>query len=117
MKLENLQTRFHPLQQGTDNRYKITAKKVNAAEAKIDGAQEERTDSKNMRAMTEQLNEFAKPLRTKLKFEFHEKLDDYYVTVINKDTDEVIKEIPPKKMLDMYAAMAEFVGILTDEKV
>jgi flagellar protein FlaG len=58
-----------------------------------------------------------KPIRTNLKFELHEKLDDYYVKVIDRETKEVIKEIPPEKMLDMYAAMAEFMSFLTDEKV
>ena len=48
---------------------------------------------------------------------FHEKLNEYYVTVIDPQTDEIIREIPPKKMLDMYAAMADYIGILIDEKV
>lgn len=56
-------------------------------------------------------------MHTSIKFELHDKLDRYYVSVIDKNTDEVIKEIPPKKMLDMYAAMAEFMGFIVDEKV
>jgi len=63
------------------------------------------------------LNEFIEPLRTDLKFEFHEKLNEYYVTVVNPITNETIKEIPPKKFLDMYADMAELMGILIDEKI
>ncbi|MFP3361912.1 flagellar protein FlaG, partial [Planococcus sp. SIMBA_143] len=50
------------------------------------------------------------------KFELHDKLEKYYVTVVDSETKEVIKEIPPKKFLDMYAQMAEFMGILIDEK-
>ncbi|WP_342744356.1 flagellar protein FlaG [Oceanobacillus rekensis] len=41
----------------------------------------------------------------------------YYVTVIDSNTREVIKEIPPKKMLDMYAEMADFMGMLVDKKI
>jgi flagellar protein FlaG len=63
------------------------------------------------------LNEFIEPLRTDLKFEFHEKLNEYYVTVVNPMTNETIREIPPKKFLDMYADMAELMGILIDEKI
>lgn len=66
--------------------------------------------------LVDKLNEFIDPLITNLKFVLHEDLNEYYVTVVNPLTDEVIKEIPPKKMLDMYAAMAEFMGILIDEK-
>ena len=63
------------------------------------------------------LNEFIEPMQTSIKFELHDKLDRYYVSVVDKNTDEVIKEIPPKKMLDVYAAMAEFMGFIVDEKV
>ena len=63
------------------------------------------------------LNDFIEPMHTSIKFELHDKLDRYYVSVIDKNTYEVIKEIPPKKMLDMYAAMAEFMGFIVDEKV
>lgn len=63
------------------------------------------------------LNNLIEPLRTDLKFQYHEKLNEYYVTVVNPLTSEVIKEIPPKKMLDMYAEMAELMGILIDEKI
>lgn len=63
------------------------------------------------------LNKLIEPLRTDLKFQYYEKLNEYYVTVVNPLTSEVIKEIPPKKMLDMYAEMAKLMGILIDEKI
>ncbi len=40
-----------------------------------------------------------------MKFEFHDKLNEYYVTIIDEVTREVVKEIPPKKLLDMFAAL------------
>lgn len=63
------------------------------------------------------LNRFMEPLRTNLKFTLHNELNEYYVEVINPMTDEVIREIPPKKFLDMYAAMADFMGLLIDKKI
>lgn len=63
------------------------------------------------------LNHFLEQSRRNLKFELHDKLDKYYVSVVDSKTNEVIKEIPPKKILDMYAAMAEFMGLLVDEKI
>lgn len=62
------------------------------------------------------LNDFFDPIRTNLKFVFHEDLNEYYVTVINPLTDEVVREIPPKRILDMVAKMTEFIGVLVDEK-
>lgn len=62
-------------------------------------------------------NDFIEPLQTNLKFVLHDELNEYYVTIVNPDTNEVIREIPPKKMLDMYAAMAELMGLFIDLKI
>ncbi|CDF58027.1 flagellar protein FlaG [Thermobrachium celere] len=53
---------------------------------------------------------------THLKFEIHEKTNDVIVKIVNDDTGEVIKEIPPKKILDMVAKMCELAGVIVDEK-
>lgn len=63
------------------------------------------------------LNDFVNISHTHLKFEFHDELERYYVTVIDNETQEVIKEIPPRKLLDMHAAMMEFMGLLVDKKI
>lgn len=67
--------------------------------------------------IVDNMNDFVDPLQTNVRFQLHEELNEYYVVVVDPVTDEVVKEIPPKKMLDMYAAMAEFMGILIDEKI
>ena len=67
--------------------------------------------------VVDSMNQFLKASRTHLKFEFHDELKKYYVSIVDDATQEVIKEIPPKKLLDMYASMTEFLGILVDKKV
>lgn len=64
----------------------------------------------------EGMNEFLEPTTTAVKFLLHEDLNEYYVQVINPATDEVLKEIPNKKFLDMYASMTELMGLIVDEK-
>ena len=63
------------------------------------------------------MNEFLSASNTHLKFEFHDGLKEYYVTIVDDISKEIVKEIPAKKMLDMYAAMTEFVGLMVDKKV
>lgn len=67
--------------------------------------------------IVESMNKFVSASSTHVKFEFHEKLNDYYVTVIDSATNDVIKEIPSKKAMDIYASMLEYMGILVDKKV
>lgn len=74
-------------------------------------------NEKNIEAAVKGLNDFLKPLQTSILFQLHEELNEYYVTVVDQETKEVVREIPPKKMLDIYAAMAELAGILVDKKV
>lgn len=63
------------------------------------------------------MNDFLNPTHTSLKFELHEKLNEYYVTLIDDRTKEIVREIPPKKLLDFYAAMTEKIGLLVDRKI
>src|SRR5689334_13719812 len=63
------------------------------------------------------LNHFLEPAHTSVRFKLHEKLNEYYVVIVNDNTDEVVKEIPAKKLLDTYAAMAEHLGLLVDRKI
>jgi flagellar protein FlaG len=51
-----------------------------------------------------------------LEFRVHEKTKEIMVRVINNDTKEVIREIPPEKILDMFASMLERAGLLVDER-
>lgn len=70
-----------------------------------------------MEGVVEGLNKYLKHSNTALKFQYHEKLQEYYVTLVDENTKEVVREIPPKKMLDFYAAMNEFLGLIVDKKI
>ena len=63
------------------------------------------------------MNEFFEINKRELKFVFHEELEKYYVQLVNTDTDEVIREIPSKKMLDVFYEMQKLAGIIVDEKI
>ena len=54
--------------------------------------------------------------RTQCSFKYHEETNRISITVIDSDTDEVIREIPPEKALDMLAKAWELAGLLVDER-
>lgn len=60
------------------------------------------------------LNEFMEYSQKNSKFVFHKELDRYYVEVVDAKTQEVIKEIPPKEILDAYYEMQKLVGKMFD---
>ncbi|OPJ56049.1 flagellar protein FlaG [Alkalithermobacter paradoxus] len=54
---------------------------------------------------------------TSLKFSIHEKTKQITVKVIDNKTEEVIREIPSEKVLDMISDIMEKTGIFIDKKV
>ena len=52
----------------------------------------------------------------RFEFSIHESTKQIMVKVINSDTNEVVREIPNEKILDMVARMWEMSGILVDER-
>ncbi|AJS60365.1 flagellar protein FlaG [Paenibacillus sp. IHBB 10380] len=54
---------------------------------------------------------------TTLEISVHEKTHAIMVKVLNKESGELIREVPPEKTLDLVAKMMEIAGILIDEKV
>lgn len=52
-----------------------------------------------------------------LRFRIHDATREVMVQVVNRDTGEVLREIPPKKILDMWAEMKRLIGMLMDKKV
>ena len=80
-------------------------------------APNEKFPEENLKEIVKGMNDFLTPTKTGLKFEFHEQLNEYYVTLVDENTKEVVKEIPSKKLLDFYAAMTESIGWLIDKKI
>ena len=53
---------------------------------------------------------------TRCEFSYHEETRRVSIKVMDKETEEVIREIPPEKTLEMIEKMWELVGLLVDEK-
>ncbi len=57
-----------------------------------------------------------KMAHTRCEYSYHKETNRVSIRVIDSDTDEVVREIPPEKSLDMLQKMWEMAGILVDEK-
>lgn len=99
-----------PLTQKTEDQPKTDVPKEAKDEAK-------ELPKEQLEHIIKGMNEFLQPSQTSIKFELHDELKEYYVQIVDERTKEVIREIPPKKLLDMYAAMMEFVGLIVDKKI
>lgn len=61
-------------------------------------------------------NNKMKARRTRCEFSYHEETKRVSIKVMDEDTKEVIREIPPEETLQMIEKMWELAGLLVDEK-
>lgn len=52
-----------------------------------------------------------------LQFQIHDETHRLIVRVIDRETEQVIREIPPERILDLVASIEAFLGLLFDERV
>lgn len=71
-------------------------------------------DKKQIESAVSHVN--SKIRKTGCQFSYHEETKRVSIKVIDKETEEVIKEIPPEETLEMVEKMWELAGILVDEK-
>lgn len=69
--------------------------------------------------LNQQLEEYSKTLEkngTAVKFSVHKETHSIVVKIVDAVTDEVIKEIPPEKILDLVYNLCKNVGLILDER-
>ncbi len=109
-----------PVQATTDS--EVSSEKKSRSEDKRDNARFEQDQRlREERLSQETLDEISRDLETLhavgLNFTRHDETGRTMVRITNRDTDEVIREIPAKQVLDLAAKIEEMVGIIFDEKV
>lgn len=78
------------------------------------GAAEQQASSDQVKKAVEKLNKNMS--NSEAIFGIHDATNRVTIKIVDKETKEVLKEIPPEKSLDMIAKAWELAGILVDEK-
>jgi flagellar protein FlaG len=105
----------------TNNNSNNDTKKIVSDKTQESLQEELNKNSKNLeeevKDSVKDVNEIVKKVKEGLSFQIHEDTEELMVQVVDVNTDEVIKELPPEEMLDLKARIHEMVGILINEKV
>ncbi|WP_166805863.1 flagellar protein FlaG [Jeotgalibacillus sp. R-1-5s-1] len=64
----------------------------------------------------DQTNKLFEVNYTTVKFNVHEETERLMIKVVDKKTEEVVREIPSEEFLDMVSRMVEYMGFMIDEK-
>ncbi len=102
--------------------YDATTAKVAATEKSDSQGQDSANGNENQQQATnEQIKKAVEQLNKNMShstavFGIHEGTNRVTIKIVDKETKEVIKELPPEKTLDMIAKVWELAGIMVDEK-
>lgn len=124
---------------GVDNHYKVErvpvvtkqttdlARRSQLQVSQIHNSEELRTEERkgmNITVGDEQLiiaieraTKAMQGINTSFRFSIHEGTNEIMVKVLDKDTGELVREIPSEKVLDMVASLWELSGIFVDERM
>lgn len=76
---------------------------------------EQKNDPKRIQDAVDKANDQMKKAATRCEFSYHEVTNRVSIKVFDKDTDEIIREIPPEESLDMLEKIWEIAGLFVDE--
>jgi len=76
----------------------------------------ERSYLEDLEEAVEKVNITAETFNISLRFRIHEESERIMVQVINLENNEVIKEIPPEKILNVVAQIQNIIGLFIDTR-
>ena len=71
---------------------------------------------KQIKSAISMANSQLKFTSTRCEFTYFDDINRVAIKVIDKETDEIIREIPPEETLELVQKLWEFAGLLYDEK-
>lgn len=75
----------------------------------------EEPNEEDMQQMMKDLNELMSRINCNLEFSYHKEVNVMSVKMIDKATNEVIKELPPEEMIDNMIQAKDWIGAFLDK--
>ncbi|MEG1255995.1 flagellar protein FlaG [Clostridium sp.] len=94
---------------------RISGDNINVSQ-KSSSSEHENYTKEDVEKAVDKLNKVLEDENICTEYSVHDKFNQIMIKIINKDTKEVLLEVPSKKIIDMVAKMCEMVGILVDKK-
>ena len=113
--VENMEVSTQPQPNSVDTVTKAIEKVSNSANKEgQEGNQSQSGSNESARLAAQTYNKLTE--NTKAVFGVNEATNRVTIKIVDKDTDEIIKEFPAEKTLDMIARVWEMAGLMVDEK-
>ncbi|MBR1729854.1 MAG: flagellar protein FlaG [Selenomonadaceae bacterium] len=74
-------------------------------------------DEDTVSLMTEQLNELMDKINCNLEFKYNKEVNLMTIKMIDKKTQEVIKELPPEELIENMIKAKDWLGAFIDKNI
>ncbi len=113
VKVENAIPQAEEKGKGYNSNSEQEKKKQDEAAVQTEGKE---IPTEKIKSAVDSINKQIAMRHTNCSFKYHDDTNRISITVRDSDTDEIIREIPPEKALDMLAKAWELAGLMVDEK-
>lgn len=83
--------------------------------SEVETVRKEELSPAEIKRTVEELNRLSGNFNEKVQFGYHENTNRIVVKIIDKDTNEVVSEIPSKYSIRLLEHIQESIGLLVDE--
>jgi uncharacterized FlaG/YvyC family protein len=88
-----------------------------AVETPRKSLQKETRSAEEIQKDLEVINDQLKAMNRSIRFSIDEKSDDIVVRVVDRDSGEVIRQIPPESIVRLRDSMIDMAGLIVEKKV
>lgn len=101
---------------GTNSTQKAVTVELGNTNSESSQQKEQNAEIARMKNAINEVNIKLRPTRTRCEFSYHEEVNRVSIKVFNKETNEIIREIPPEESYKALEKIWEIAGLLIDEK-
>ncbi|MBE6068665.1 MAG: flagellar protein FlaG [Clostridium lundense] len=94
----------------------MTTNNDNAINKDVNNNLEKEIKSSEVEKAADKLNKLFEDKNTHVEYELYGKSKRMTIKIVDSNTKEVVKEIPPRKLIDMVDKLCELAGLFMDEK-
>lgn len=88
----------------------------NKANTSINTETNDKISEKVVSEAIDKANKVISSSNRRFEYSVHKRTHEIMIKVINSETDEVVREIPPEKILDLIANLMQLAGLVVDER-
>lgn len=77
---------------------------------------DQRSEAARIKNAINDVNNKLKPTKTRCEFSYHEEVNRVSIKIRDRETNEIVREIPPEESIKVLEKIYEIAGLLVDEK-